>query len=70
MTYTKVGFNESFQEWARSNKLVCECPKPTHLPDEHVTACPMAAAFAHWQESSRKLYAAMPKTVQPSATEN
>ena len=70
MIYTKVGFNESFQEWAKSNKLVCECLKTPHVPDEHVDTCPLAAAYLHWQESSRKLYAAMPKTAQPSATEN
>lgn len=64
MAYTRVGFNESFQEWAKINKLTCGCSKPTpaHLPDEHVTACSMSAAFVHWKAMGSRLYAEMPKT--------
>ena len=69
MTYTKVGFNESFQEWAKSNKLVCECPKLPYIPEEHVQACPMAVAYAHWKGTGQNFYASMPKTVQPPTVE-
>jgi hypothetical protein len=60
--YTRISFNESFQEWARTNNVVCDCKHNHPFAFEgHKGECPMVAAASHWKTAGSALYAAMPK---------
>jgi len=60
--YMPVSFNNSFQEWAQTNKLACSCGGSARIePQNHKEGCSMVVAFVHWQESGKQLYATFPK---------
>lgn len=67
--YTRVSFNESFQEWARANGLTCSCGTGVSVFDGHRGNCSMSEAARHWQEAGHALYARFPKKVTAPVVE-
>lgn len=67
MKYTRVSFNESFQDWAKANNVACNCgAKYPHSFEGHKASCQVAEAASHWREAGSRLYASLPK---PTPTE-
>jgi len=69
MSYKRVSFDLSFQDWAKASGIQCECGRGAHAYEDHKADCPMVVAATHWMAESQATYAALKALSGPEQPE-